>query len=239
MATKNNATKKKGATPKAADVETLIDKKLKARWQSAIARYQRAKSGEAEGWDDRFEALGEIIDSDPPLYLAGGYKNKRAFLRDNEPDLNERTLERSIRVARHFDPADEVAHGVARLDALLDYLEAVAGGKLEAPVKVSLDRQKVRVPEGTATRSLLFTKASAEQVRAATRFARSGKTAVAKGEAPLVTTVRALLAKVPGCKAVSVRLRAEKIDLGGIPVEGLSAVGRALGAAGLGGTRPR
>src|SRR5690349_25073245 len=57
----------------------VADKALKARWEEALRRYVRARTEETEGWDARYEALGDILDSDPPLYLAGGYTSAAAF----------------------------------------------------------------------------------------------------------------------------------------------------------------
>ena len=104
----------RGAPP-----EGLVDKALKARWEEAIARYRKARTEEIEGWDERYEALGDILDNDPPYYLAGGHKTARAFLQAEVPDQDERSVRTYIRVARFFDPEDEAKHGVSKLDLLL------------------------------------------------------------------------------------------------------------------------
>src|SRR5687767_11771137 len=76
----------------------VVDAALKARWNEAIARYRAARDEEVEGWDERYEALGEIIDSEPPYYLAGGYKTAREFLKKEVPDQDERSVRAYVRV---------------------------------------------------------------------------------------------------------------------------------------------
>ncbi len=79
-------------------------------FESERARRERAR------WDEQYEALGEILDGDPPLYLAGGYANEKAFLAAALRGVDVRSARRSCRVARFFDADDEAAHGVMKLD---------------------------------------------------------------------------------------------------------------------------
>ena len=214
------------ATPKRStrNKPPLIDPALKARWQEALARYRHARDEETAGWDERYQALGEILDGDPPYYLAGGFKTARAFLAAEAPDQDERTVRMSIRVAQHFDPADEAAHGLAKLDALLTYLEA-AGGLPLPPAKLHPDRQKIRVERNGAHRLVPFAEVTREELQAATRTAR-GQHASAKSP-PAVVALRRALAK-GGLRAISVQLRAGHFLLGNIAPEKLGQLGRAL-----------
>lgn len=205
--------------------KVVVDRALKARWQDSLARYRTARTAETAGWDDRYEALGEILDGDPPYYLAGGYETARAFLAAEAPDQDERTVRTYIRVARWFEPEDEARHGVTKLDALLTYLEAAAGAPL-APAKLNLTKQRVRVPDGKTTRAVAFAEATADDLRRATRGVRGaahgGPTAP-----PLVKALRQALAAAK-LSAIGVRLRGGRIDLSGIAPAQLAALGKAL-----------
>ena len=119
-----------------------VDANLKRRWAAEFERYDTSRSQEAQGWDARYEALGVILEEE--LYLGGGYKTERAFLQKEEPDQDERTIRRAIRVARSFDPEDEERYGVTKLDLLLDYLEG-PGEAPVPPVKIRLDKLMVTV----------------------------------------------------------------------------------------------
>ncbi len=210
------------------------DKALKARWTEAIERYRKARGDEAAGWDERYEALGEILDSDPPYYLAGGFKDARAFLEVEAPDQDERSVRRSIRVARYFDPDDETKYGISRLDLLLDYLEAAGGAPL-APAKIRVEKQKVRVPSGKTSRLAPFSELTQDELRQAVRLARS-KTgpaaATAAKEPPVVKVVRSALGKA-GLSALAVRLRQGRLDVSGIPLDKLGALAKVLAAVKL------
>lgn len=242
-ATRKPATKKPAAAKaapkttagkKVAVAPAPSDPALKSRWLDAHTRLQRARTGEMAGWDATYEALGDILLADPPLYLAGGYKTARAFLTAELPGVNERTVRSYIRVARYFDPEDEQKHGISKLEQLLDYIEASGGAKL-IPAKLNLARIKVHVPDekGKGLRTRDFADLSFDDLRRAARAAKAKGASKAPSRAkepPVVTAIRKALgaAKLRG---VSVRLRQGRIDLGDITPAHLEAVCRALLAA--------
>ena len=96
------ANKKPAALPKLA-----VDAALERRWAAELARFERAHTDEQESWHELYESVGEILYSDPPLYLAGGYANARAFLAASMPGADEDTVRKYVRVARYFDPPEE------------------------------------------------------------------------------------------------------------------------------------
>jgi hypothetical protein len=227
---KHTASKPTVASPKPGLRASLTDKALKARWEHAITRYRAAKSKETKSWDEEYEALGDILESDPPFYLAGGYKNVTAFLAVELPGVDERTAKRNIRVARHFDPADEQKHGVTKLDALLDYFESETGAPA-IPAKIHLDRQKVKVLRGKRSVSLPFADVSINDLRAAARKAKSGgKTSTF--EPPAIKALRAKLAAAK-LSMVSVGLRNGVLSFGNVPFGRASEFGHAVIAAKL------
>jgi hypothetical protein len=224
------ATAKRRAASKVKRPEVVVDKALKQRWTIEMERLKEARASETAGWDELYEALGEIVASDPPLYLAGGYKTARDFLKKELPDKNERTLRSYIRVARHFDPEDEVKHGITKLELLLDYLE-VAGGAPLAPAKIRLSKQKVRVASDKASRLVPFDEVTVEQLRSAIRVARSSSGKVGKAQPPLVKEIRKALAG-KGIGSVGVSLRNKLVVLTVAPAK-LTALCKALAAAKL------
>jgi hypothetical protein len=215
--------------------EVVIDKGLRARWEEAVARYRKARAEETSGWDERYEALGEILDGDPPYYLAGGFKTARAFLQAEAADQDERTVRRYIRVARYFDPEDEAAHGIDKLDALLDYLEAAGDAPL-APAKISLSKQRIRVPDGSnrngQSRLVSFGEVTREELREATRATKGHAGQLARTLPPLVKELRQVLAKA-NLGRIGVRLRDKKLDLSAIPPVQLGRLGKTLAKAKL------
>ncbi len=203
-----------------------VDKKLKARWEQEFARFTQAKGAEAEGWDELYEALDAILNHNPPLYLAGGYKSARAFLKDQMKGQDIRTVQANIRVARHFDPNDERAHGTAKLALLLDYLEASTGSS-ELPAKLDPSRVRVEVKDGKSTRKARFTELSYDELRAAVRAAKGRQGQPVKTDPPVVRAIRKTL-RDGGWGAVGVRGRGTKVDLTGIEVAELPAIAKAL-----------
>jgi hypothetical protein len=203
----------------------LEDRKGKARWEAELARYRRARADEAAGWDERYEALGTILAEE--LYFHGKYRSVRAFLKAEVPELDRRTVEQYVRVARCFDAEDESAHGINKLLALLDYLEAQSGAPEKA--KLHLGKQKVLLADG---RRLPFAEATRDEIRTAARAQKTRGGATPAKASPLVTAIRAA-AKTAGAPSVGVRFAAGRVSLTGIPVGRLLALCRALCAAKL------
>jgi len=225
--TKKAAMKTKAAAKGSKALPSLkIDKARKARWELEIDLLRQAKSGEAESWDDLYEALGRILDEE--LYLAGSFKTERAFLKSEMPGQDERTVKQYVRVARSFEPPDEQQHGIAKLDALLDYLEAAGGGRV-APAKINLGKQWIRLSTGD---KLAFTVATRDQIRQAARAAKGDANKLPSALSPVVKAIKQALAKA-GAGGVAVRMSRGLINLGGVPPRQVNAVGKALAGAKL------
>jgi hypothetical protein len=217
---------KKGAKKPAAP-NPMADPVLKARYDDELTRFNSARSGEMAGWDEMYEALDAILYSDPPLYLAGSIKSARAFLSEHLPGVTEATARGNIRVARSFDPDDEKQYGVSKLGLLLDYLEASGGARLEPGIKINPDRSVVRVRNGKSTRKVKFKDLSYDELRAAVRGAKGSTSKDHSTDPPAVKTIRAAL-RAAHLGQVGVRLRADKVDLTGVPLADLPSLGRTL-----------
>ncbi len=214
------------STPKP-PAHSLVDPALAAAWDATLARYRAAAREEMAGWDERYEALGEILDR--ALYLAGGFKSEGAFLAAEAPGLSDTSARRYIRIAKHFDPEHEKDFGLSKLDLLLDYLEAHNGGVL-AKAQLNPRRQTILVPGPSATearRPIPFAKATAADLRNATRAAKGHAKVPSASASPLEKALRARLAKAK-LASVDVRVREDRIDLIGVAVVDIAALGIAL-----------
>lgn len=210
------------------DPKALTDAQLKTRFQEELARFDRARTTETENWDEMYEAIGEILYSDPPLFLAAGHKTARAFLAEVLPGVTEQTVRAYVRVAKYFDPEDEKHYGVSKLQFYLDYLEAHGGAPLAAAkidlrkATVSLDRGKKGNPRKVPLHEVTY-----DELRAAARAAKSSGRRVKKNEPPAIAALRKQLAGVK-LGAIGVRLRGGRLDLSGIPLADVEALGRVL-----------
>jgi len=202
---------------------------FKRAWEKALESLARAQARETRDWDALYETLGSILDHDPPLYLAGGFKTAREFLAKRFSDEDERTVRTKVKVARYFTPEDEAKFRLSRLELLVEYKTALAKGKLPPAAKIDPARERVRIPYGTggSTRLAPFAKCNVQLLRAAVRIAKTGHVSEPVDEAAPVLKLRAHLARHE-LSAVSVSLRGTKLTLAGIEVNRVAALGKAL-----------
>ena len=105
-------------------VKVRVDPARKRRFEALVRLMRRAGRREAGGFDEYWEAVGEILDGE--LYVAGGYESARAFV-EGEVKETLRTAQRMVRVARHASPVEEEKYGTAIVDAAFAYMEAKSG----------------------------------------------------------------------------------------------------------------
>lgn len=223
-------TKRRVSKPKPLTPDEIVDQTLKREYERAMKALEAASEAETEQWDAKWEAVGVILDHDPPLYLAGGFRDLKGFARKHLQGAAPETIRTSVRVAKHFDPAAEKLHGTARLALLLDYLEA-GDGKLPA-VAIDPARTRVRVRRGRAFEPVRFPQLTFDELRAAVRHAKGGsKGARAADPAPLAA-VRQQLSE-GGFAGVTLRGTAARYDVLGIGYDDSAALHRALAKAKL------
>jgi hypothetical protein len=216
--------------PPSTRVTVRIDRALRRKWNEAMAVVRRTARGVAGAFDERWETVAEILEHDPPLYLAGGYASAREFLRA-EVGETERTALRSVRVAKYASPAEEARYGVAKLDAVLAYLEARTG-PLRGRLPVDFSKLRIAVPQGDRVRRLGVADASVAEIRAAGRALRREAQRTPPRDSPVVRAIAAVLRAKPLCD-VRVRLAAGKLSFSAVPLAALADFGRALAAAKL------
>ncbi len=213
------------ASTRPVSVITLVDPVLKRRWDDACRRINAAAHGEAQDFDQKWEAVAEVINADPPLYLAGGFSNDKDFF-EKYLHADRVTSLRKARVAQFASPGEIETYGDTRIDALLSYLEAKAGAPLHGKLPVALDKVRIPVTTKGQKTSLSLADASRDQIRAATR-AVAGEHATRIKASPRARVVQAALAG-SGLKAVSVTPHREGFDLRGIPWDLAPKLGQAL-----------
>lgn len=215
--------------PPKKSVEVKIDAKLKKQWEAAASVLRDARRRGMSAFDELWETVAEVAEHEPPLYLAAGCATFKDFL-ERYVQEDERTARRNMRVARFASPDEEERYGVSKIDAALGYLEAKTGDELVGRLPVAFDKLKIPTNDDGGRKQVAFADATVQQLAAATRVLRNGKTAGRANEPPLVKAVRRLL-DLDGLRGVSVKLAGGKLALGGIDPSVVAALGRALARA--------
>ncbi len=163
-------------------VVVRVDRKLKALYDEAMAKLHAAQSEGAHAWDDRYEALGAIIEHEPPLYLAAGFSTDLDFITSVGEDKT--SLYRNVRVAKYASPVEIERYGASRLDLAIALVEAQNGGPLKARTPIAFEKLRftVKVAGKLATKS--FGDLKVEDLRAALALAK-GREARSKQASPV------------------------------------------------------
>jgi len=199
----------------------LVNKAMLARYDALLRAFHEAQGTELGGWDAAYEALDSLLHSEPPLFIAGGYKTVKAFLAAVLPGVALSTVRDGVRVARHFNADDEKAYGVRKLALLLDYLEAESGTELP---RVRIDLAKTKVDVGG--KRVLFTSLSFDEMRDVVRKKKSAK-GRAGTDSPEVRALRRVFGG-SGLGNVAVQCRGERWSLGRIEERQFADLGAAL-----------
>ncbi len=212
--------------PRAVDIKVRVDRALKARWQEQIARLLEAKRQGAGAFDELWEAVGEIVDHDPPLYLAGGFSTARQFLAKYVAE-DERTARRFVRVALYASPVEEARYGVSKLDATLTLLDAKNGGPPKRRIPVDFEKLRIPVQRDGQTSTLPLLDATVDEVRAATRKLLREAGRPHPKASPVVLALAKTL-RTGRLKSIGIHFARGKITLSGIPLDALDELLRAL-----------
>ena len=173
------------------------------------------------GWDAAYEALDALLNSEPPLYLAGGFKSAKAFLAVTLPSVALSTVRDGVRVARHFNADDERRYGVRKLALLLDYLEAESGAELP---RARIDPASTKVDVGD--QRVLFASLTFDEMRDVARKKKSTK-GRAGTDAPGVRALRQAFG-ANGLGNVAVQCKVERWSLGRIEEREFADLGATL-----------
>ena len=199
----------------------IVSKAMIARYDALLKAFREARGTEFGGWDAAYEALDSLLHSEPPLYLAGGFKSAKAFLTATLPGVALSTVREGVRVARHFNADDEKKYGVRKLALLLDYLEAESGAELP---RVHIDPARTKV--GVGEKRVPFATLNFDEMRDAARRKKSGW-GRAGAAAPGVRALRQAFGG-SGLGNVAVQCKAERWSLGRIEERQFADLGAAL-----------
>ncbi len=215
-------TKPKKVAKRKQTAAVKVDPAMKKKWLELSHVIDQAKRKEAFDWDALWEAVGHVVEHEPPLYTVGNFKNAKDYYQRSLKE-SVRTASRNIRVAKFASPNEEVKHGVAKLDAALAFIEAKVGAPLaHPPLPIAFEKLRFVTGEG---KHISFAEARVEDIVSATRALTK------KGNAPTSSAERALIAtfsKHPAFKTVRVRVRNGLATLTGVPVASLEVLGTLL-----------
>lgn len=204
------------------DVSVKIDASLKRRYDGLATIIRASKKRGASAFDALWEAVGEILEHEPPLYVVAGYRDAAEFFRE-ELGETRRNGFRFVRVAKFASPREEEKYGTTKLDAALSYLEAKLGAPLaHPPLPIAFDRLRIPVASGTkgAKRTESLAAARVEDVVAATRALRKKERAPTSSFERLA---KATIAEHPSLADVRVRVRGGLLSVTNVPVASLDA----------------
>lgn len=220
--------KKASSKPRSKEVEIKVDRALAQAWKKILAVLESSNIEGMRAWDRKYEAVGEILAHDPPLYLAGGVSTAGDFFAKYLPGEDSRSVLRNVRVAQYASPDEEVKYGTSKIDAVIDYLEAKHGKPQKGRIPVDFEKLRLDTKDGAVE----FAGATVEQVRAAARLAaRADKSSRPAKRNPIVATLSKKLPK--GAEDVTIHFAGGRVTLGGIPVALFAKVLRALASAEL------
>jgi hypothetical protein len=203
------------AKPVRVDVE--IDRTLKKKWLAALDALEDAKREGAGAFDRQWEAVGAILEHDPPLYLAGGLSTNKAFL-ERHVGENERTARRMVRVAKYASPAEENRFGISKLDAAISFIEAKIGAPIQGRLPVAFDALRIPAGKDNNAEHKPLADTTVEEIHAATRaLLRAGKKSPVKASPVVKALTNELSSRA--LRGVSVRLAGGKVSFSGIPLD--------------------
>jgi hypothetical protein len=203
-----------------AAVTVKVDASLKKLWTESNDRLVKATAEGASSWDQRYEAAIDIIEHEPPLYLAGGFSTEAAFFTAVMKE-DRSTVYRNMRVARYATAKEIETFGASRLDAAITFIEARNGGPLKA--RTPIDFSTLRFPVDGGSKRL--SDITVQEVRAAIAKVK-GRARTSAKASPQATALNGLLAKAK-ISGVAVDVRRNEVVLR-VPLASVAAVGKAL-----------
>lgn len=219
MGKKRSSKKKRARTPPNVAL-VKVDRALKRKWASLMKIVARSAREDAEAFDARYEAIGEIIDGEPPAYLAGGFATEKDFFRSIEED--ERTGRAWVRVARFASPKEIERFKRTKLDEMLTYLEAKMGGPPKGRVPVDFDKLRFRVERDGEDVTVSADDVSVRELKSLTRELTRGTRTPGRSKAVIAVEKALKAAKV---KDFTVRKSGGRIVVGVAPSQWRAAAG--------------
>ncbi len=219
-------------------VRLELDAEMKLQWESQRKKIAEAQKEGAASFVALWKSVAEVVDHSPPLYLAAGFSNAKAFF-EKYLGVERRTAIRNLEVARRASRAEVERFGVTKLDAAL--------GLLADDDQTSFDKLKVAVERKGKPTKVGLEEASAVEIRLAVQSLHPKRLIPPKPNSTIAVLTRALhdakLGSVGvvvsrsgitfrGVKAENLKLLAavlSRVDLTG--EQAVATIGRKLKAA--------
>ncbi len=202
---------------KKTDVKVTIDVNLKRLYDEAIDSLEAATAQGAKSWDVRYEAIGEILNHNPPLYMAGGFSTDRAFIAQKLKE-NRQAVYKNIRVARFANADDIERFTPTRLNLAIAWLEAKAGAPLKGNTPVAFERLRFPFKADGKTVSKSLEDITVAELNLALALLK-GRESTSKKASPVARALAELI-KQSGVKATAT-VSAKSVTLQ-VPLDGLS-----------------
>jgi hypothetical protein len=218
----------KKPTPEAPVLDREATAKLKRAWKAVESKLRPLVATNARVFDERYELAAEVLDHEPPLYLAAGLRSFAAFCSEVLKE-DERVVRRNVRVARYAKPSHVTRYGVHKLDAAIDWIESKSK-KIERGTKdADFDALRIPVEVDGAKRSLPLDELTVKQI-AATVAAKAKTDRGQPAKDPLVSRIEKALAKSP-LDGVSVSKSQGRLSFKGVPQEWTAEFVKRVGEA--------
>lgn len=201
-----------------------VDVALKKLYAEAIRALERATAEGAKSWDVRYEAIGDIVEHEPPLYLAGGYSTETDFFAQVVQE-NRQSVYRNMRVAKYANPDEIEKYTTSKLDLAITSVETKNGGPLKGrnPIDFAKLRFAFKRDGKTVTKSMNDVVVS--ELRDSIALLK-GKEASSKKASPLAKAIDAVLKKT-NVKGASASVTASQVALR-VPTADFDTVARAF-----------
>ncbi len=139
-----------------------IPAQYEQRWNALVSTVRAARKKGTSLWDQQYEAVADIAEHDPPLYLFE-HPSFETFC-DKELGEEARNVRRWMRVAKFFSPQDESTYKVTRLDALVRWAEKRSKKKITGRFPLKLEDIRISVVRDGERRRVPALEASPKEI---------------------------------------------------------------------------
>ena len=151
-----------------------IDTKLRARYEAALARLEAAMRAEPSAFHAKYQAVAEIIEHEPPLYLAGSLATDAAFFKAVLRESRQ-SVWRHLRVAQLTTPEQVSRYSPSRLSLAIAYVEASTQQAITEPGAIDFDTLEILLRDARALVKKPFRDATYTEILRATVHANAGR----------------------------------------------------------------
>jgi len=209
-------------TKKTEPLVVKADRGVKKLYVAALLALAAAKAAGSKAFHRRYEIVTQIIEHDPPLYLAGSFATATEFIK-SELRESPQSVHRNLRIIKLATPDEINRYSATRIHFAIVYFEAKTQTSVTQRGAINFKTFRVAIKRDGKAMNLPLDQVSYAEIQAAIADLappkKSTKTEVGKA-------VEAAIKRI-GVKGISVTVTKTKFSVRG-PLSGLAAVGRAL-----------